>query len=205
MVTGAQSDPGQWVGLRLAWRGLGQPHLEAGSPGWGPPSGTIPAHGFWSDAMCAYVALGLPRSSAPGLLRRLAATSGLPFPPASNGQLPSSSAAQSAVWDLQPSWWCLRKQGELCQNHRLALRAAWCRPQAGGGGPASPRSARPAPQPGLLPGASDVSADPSAQPGEEPPYRQARGCLVLLASYFMLLRSHFSLLETQKSGICGFL
>lgn len=124
--------------MRLAWRGLGQPHLEAGSPGWGPPSGTIPARGFWSDAMCAYVALGLPRSSAPGLLRRLAATSGLPFPPASNGQLPSSSAAQSAVWDLQPSWWCLRKQGELCQNHRLALRAAWCRPQAGGG-------ARPAP------------------------------------------------------------
>ena len=54
-VTGAQSDPGQWVGLRLTWRGPGQPHL-------GPPSGTIPARGFWSDAVCACQALGLPRN-----------------------------------------------------------------------------------------------------------------------------------------------
>lgn len=127
-VTGAQSDPGQWVGLRLTWRGPGQPHL-------GPPSGTIPARGFWSDAVCACQALGLPRNSDPALLRRLAATPRLPSP-TSNGQLSSLSATRSAVWDLQPSCWCLRKQGELCQNHRLALLTARCRPQAGGARPA---------------------------------------------------------------------
>lgn len=127
-VTGAQSDPGQWVGSRLTWRGPGQPHL-------GPPSGTIPARGFWSDAVCTCQALGLPRNSDPALLRRLADASGLPSP-TSNGQLPSSSTTRSAVWDLQPSYWCLRKQGELCQNHRLALRTARCRPQAGGARPA---------------------------------------------------------------------
>ena len=75
----------------------------------------------------------------------------------------------------------------------------------GQGGQASSRSARPAPRPGSVLGASDVSADPPTQPCEEPPYGQARGCPVLLASSLMQLHSHFLLRETRKSGIRGFL
>nr|XP_005908154.1 PREDICTED: serine/threonine-protein kinase 32C [Bos mutus] len=110
--------------------------------------GTIPARGFWSDAVCACQALGLPRNSDPALLRRLAATPRLPSP-TSNGQLSSSSATRSAAGTTD------------------------CPVQTTGqGGQASSRSARPAPRPGSVLGASDVSADPPTQPCEEPPYGQ---------------------------------
>ncbi|XP_010857859.1 PREDICTED: serine/threonine-protein kinase 32C [Bison bison bison] len=110
--------------------------------------GTIPARGFWSDAVCACQALGLPRNSDPALLRRLAATPRLPSP-TSNGQLSSLSATRSAAGTTD------------------------CPVQTTGqGGQASSQSARPAPRPGSVLGASDVSADPPTQPREEPPYGQ---------------------------------
>ena len=66
-------------------------HLEGSRPA--PPwsrvtVGTVLACGLWSDAVCACPSLGLPRALAPALLRRLAATSGLPSPRVSLGSSP---------------------------------------------------------------------------------------------------------------------